>query len=53
VITKLRQGNENLIRTKENKGVCSILDSRMNLYDERRDLILNSLPIKKVITKQN
>lgn len=50
MITKLRQGTGRLIRTKSDVGVCSILDSRMNVDNYRKKIILNSLPFKEIIT---
>lgn len=47
MITKFRQGVGRLIRTHEDIGVISILDSRLNNLDyPYRDIILKSIPIQ-------
>ncbi|MGH1648921.1 ATP-dependent DNA helicase [Enterococcus gilvus] len=51
MITKLKQGSGRLIRSMEDTGTLTILDSRMNVSSyKHKQLILDSLPIKKVIT---
>lgn len=47
MITKLKQGSGRLIRSMTDKGVLSILDSRLNSDNyKHRELIFDSLPIK-------
>ncbi len=48
MITRLKQGSGRLIRTMEDKGILTILDSRM-LSDryKHKKLILDSIPFKK------
>ena len=50
MVTKLRQGTGRLIRSKDDVGVCTILDSRLNTDIEKRRLVINSLPFKNIIT---
>ncbi|WP_232154135.1 helicase C-terminal domain-containing protein [Staphylococcus gallinarum] len=50
MIMKLKQGTGRLIRTSKDRGLLTILDSRMNNKNYRhRELILNSIPIKNKI----
>ncbi|MCU5746957.1 ATP-dependent DNA helicase [Staphylococcus sp. SQ8-PEA] len=50
MIMKLKQGTGRLIRTSKDRGLLTILDSRMNNKNYRyRESILNSIPIKTKI----
>lgn len=50
MIMKLKQGTGRLIRTSNDRGLLTILDSRMNYNNYRyRESILNSIPIKSKI----
>lgn len=50
MMTKLKQGTGRLIRTSNDRGLLTILDSRMNNNNYRyKELILNSIPIKSKI----
>ncbi|PTU87344.1 hypothetical protein BUZ62_04625 [Staphylococcus pasteuri] len=48
MIIELEQGAGILIRTKQDKGLLMLLDSRMNesIY-KHKETVLQSLPIKK------
>ena len=48
MLLKLKQGTGRLIRSAKDKGIISILDSRVKEYG---DYILSSLPYKNVTTK--
>ncbi|MBO0469489.1 ATP-dependent DNA helicase [Enterococcus sp. DIV0242_7C1] len=51
MITKLKQGSGRLIRSMTDKGILSILDSRLNSHNyKHKQLIFNSLPIKNRIS---
>lgn len=50
MIMKFKQGTGRLIRTSKDRGLLTILDSRMNNKNYRyRESILNSIPIKNKI----
>ncbi|SCT09447.1 DnaQ family exonuclease/DinG family helicase [Staphylococcus caeli] len=54
MIMKLKQGTGRLIRTSKDRGLLTILDSRMNNKNYRyRESILNSIPIKNKIDDSN
>lgn len=52
MIIKLKQGVGRLIRTKQDKGLLVLLDSRMNkpIY-KHKEAVLDALPIKNMIHK--
>ncbi|HDL0563046.1 TPA: hypothetical protein PWM98_001423 [Staphylococcus aureus] len=54
MIMKFKQGTGRLIRTAKDRGLLTILDSRMNDKNYRhRELILNSIPIKNEINESD
>ncbi|WP_347336364.1 MULTISPECIES: helicase C-terminal domain-containing protein [Staphylococcus] len=54
MIMKFKQGTGRLIRTSKDRGLLTILDSRMNNKNYRyRGSILNSIPIKNKIDDSN
>ncbi|HAR6652690.1 TPA: ATP-dependent DNA helicase, partial [Staphylococcus aureus] len=52
MIIKLKQGVGRLVRTKQDKGLLVLLDSRMNkpIY-KHKEAVLDALPIKNMIHK--
>ena len=52
MIIILKQGVGRLIRTKQDKGLLVLLDSRMNkpIY-KHKEAVLDALPIKNMIHK--
>jgi len=50
MLIKLRQGLGRLIRRETDKGIATILDSRISTTANKsyRDLVINSLPFDKI-----
>lgn len=52
MLMKLKQGVGRLIRSEEDTGVVSILDSRSNLYGRYKDEVIKALPDCRVVNEK-